>query len=356
MRLAAEELVRDPGAVQDRWSWTPGTDHSLHELLQASGGRAFETSGSGTGVPSTWWRSPDQLAQEAAVTVAALPDGIDSVVTTVAPTSLYGFALGVLTPIELRVPVRHCPVLLRDLDLEPGHTLVVTIAPGWTTGPVLPPPPPGCTVTFVHAGSMLPPRARTLVDAHEAVTLMELFGSTETGLLATRTHTAGSRNDSDPWTVVDDVLILSTDSPTGNEVPLSVRSPRIGSALPTDEPPERHTLGDWVTPISEREFCFHGRRERVTKADGRRVDLDLLEAQIGKLTDFQLSVACLPALDPVGGEVVVLEVEGDDAVARELELLLRRCAPTLPVRPRVVAVDQILRSPMGKPRPLRPAA
>ena len=354
MNQAAAALVQDPGSLPPGWSRTPAPGGSLDELLSAGGGRAFETSGSRTGQPSNWWRSADQLAREAAVTVAALPDDIDRIVTTVLPTSLYGYALGILTPLELRVPVRHQQLLLRDLDLQPGHTLVVTVAPGWCTGPSLPPPPEGCEVTYVHAGSMLPPRARTLVDAHPGTRLLELFGSTETGLLATRMHERGTGSDSDPWTIVDDVELVADDH--GAEVPLIVRSPRIGVPTQHRAPDHQHTLGDWVTVIDDHRFRFDGRRERLAKPGGRNVDLDRLEAQICEITGFRIGLACVPAMDPEGGEVVVLEVEGDQSLAREVEGVLRLTADALPVRPRVVAVDHIVRSPMGKPRPLRLAA
>jgi acyl-coenzyme A synthetase/AMP-(fatty) acid ligase len=353
---AAATLVQDPGTLAPGWSCTPAPNGSLHELLGAGGGRSFETSGSGTGEPTSWWRSADQLAREAAVTVAALPDDIDRIVTTVAPTSLYGYALGVLTPLELGVPVRHQQLLLRDLDLRPGHTLVVTVAPGWCTGPSLPPPPPGCTVTFVHAGSMLPPRARTLVDAHPDTRILELFGSTETGLLSTRLHYPGAGSDRDPWTLVDDVELVADHQGAAAEVALTVRSPRIGVPTGHGAPDPQHTLGDWVTVIDDRRFRFDGRRERLAKPGGRNVDLDRLEAQIGEITRFRIGLACVAAMDPEGGEVVVLEVEGDESLAREVEGLLRLSADVLPIRPRVVAVDHILRSPMGKPRPLRLAA
>lgn len=357
MKVSAVDLVRNPDLLPDGWSCRPSPGSSLAELLGDGRGRSFETSGSRTGCPTTWYRSPEQLAAEASITLGVLGgNSIDQVITTVEPTSLYGYALGVLTPVALGVPVRHQRVLLGDLALEPGHTLVVTVAPGWCTGPAIPPLPPGCTVTFVHAGSLLPPRARTLVDAHGETSLIELFGATEVGLIAHRVHEAHVGRDRDPWTVVDDVTMVVAHDQSPGETPLVVRSPRIASPGSRAIRRVQHTLGDWVLPVDERSFRFDGRRERLAKPGGRNINLDRLEATIGTLTGFRLQLACVTALDPIGGEVVVVEVEGDQTVALELEDLLRRSASALPVRPHVLAVDQILRSPMGKPRPLRLAA
>lgn len=135
-----------------------------------------------------------------------------------------------------------------------------------------------------------------------------------------------------------------------------MRSTRLGSTGRDEIPRQEIVLGDWITPIGPGQFRFDGRRERLAKPGGRPVNLDLLEAQIGALTGFRLSLACVPAFDPVGGEQVVLEVEGSQNLARDVEALLRTTADALPVRPRVVAVRRIVRSPMGKPRPMRLAA
>lgn len=70
---AAERLLADPGGLSPGWSCAPTPGASLDEMLEVAGARSFETSGSWTGVPSTWWRSPAQLAREAAMTIAALP-------------------------------------------------------------------------------------------------------------------------------------------------------------------------------------------------------------------------------------------------------------------------------------------
>lgn len=342
--VAVDELVRRR-ALPKRWSADPSALalQDREQVVAALGVVGFTTSGT-TGVATTWYRTGTQLVDEARATIAALPHGIDSVITTVEPSTLYGFALGVLVPVILGVPVRREPLLLSGHRLAGAHTLVVSVAPGWRTGTALPTPNGAGEVTFVHAGSMLPTIALDVVAAASRARLVELFGTTEAGLIAARDGGELA------WSVVDDVEIFpGGDLPSG-EAPLVVASRRIGAVSPGEEPPASIRLGDWVEPVSRREFRFGGRRERIAKPNGRLVDLDALEDRVWAIAPVGIDLACVVVPDSRVGEDVVLLVAGADDDVDVLSRALRRASSELQFVPRVERVAAIDRSAMGKVR------
>jgi acyl-coenzyme A synthetase/AMP-(fatty) acid ligase len=95
------------------------------------------------------------------------------------------------------------------------------------------------------------------------VPVVEVYGSTETGGIATRNRSLGEDNFT-PFPTIDWRI-------TGHR--LSLRSPYISPDLPVDKD-GFFIANDRVEAMGEKEFSLQGRADNVTKVGGKRVDLE----------------------------------------------------------------------------------
>lgn len=203
-------------------------------------------------------------------------------------------------------------------------------------------------VTIVHSTASLPEAglklSRRLCGA--CLHFVELFGSTETGLVATRELVDGSE---DAWRLANDVEFADQEEHPG-EAFLRIRSPRI--ARPSGgRRPEVWQLDDFVRKTTPRTFRFEGRRAHIVKINGQRVNLERVEESLRRVLPCR-DLACVPVRDDVRGEnfELLLVPHTRDIHAEEIRA---RCSEVLPkyFRPkRICVVDEIARGPMGKPR------
>lgn len=356
MRPPLDQLLENPADLPPTWAHDTSNLSRDHRraLLREARPVHFTTSGS-SGPPVAWERIGEQLLAEAEATAAALPNDLEAVITIVAPTSVYGHALGVELGILLGLPTRR--VSMRAAPVGPGdHVLVVTTPIVWRRAGFLPITRPGQRTTFVHAGAVLPPVARARVDELSDAVLVEFYGATECGLIGFRRHGAGVDR-ATPWTAAADVRIqagpLSSTAVAGDEAPIVVTSPRVGRPVGG---PVRDTvqLSDWIEALPRGTFRFEGRRDRICKPNGVAVDLDDLEDVLWSLASDHLDLACLPAVQHDQGEVIEVHVTGPDEEIEAFRQLVRH--HRVPGSPRVVPVAAIDRSPMGKVRSPRTAA
>jgi acyl-coenzyme A synthetase/AMP-(fatty) acid ligase len=187
--------------------------------------------------------------------------------------------------------------------------------------------------------------ARRVADGHAPVKLHELFGSTETGLVATRE--VSGRHDP-PWELARDVTFAEPPT-TVRPVRLAVAGPRL--ARPPGRPrPARHTLTDEVEPLDDRRFRLVGRSTRLIKLGGRRVDLDAVEASLRHVLDCR-DLACAGLRDDLRAESYELlvvphrgrVVDLGEVRRKAREALGRGCEPR-----RVRVVAELARSGTGK--------
>lgn len=178
--------------------------------------------------------------------------------------------------------------------------------------------------------------------------MVEVLGSTEAGGTATRRWRTG---EPPAWTLFRDVSF--TDSVRaaagrGEEVPLGIHSPRL--AFRPDGPPPAYFEGDdRITPLDERTFLFAGRRGRLVKVNGRRLNLDELEHALRDLIDCR-DLAIRTVADAMIGEHVELHlVLHPGATLADIDL--KGAYARMGVRPKAVhVVDRIERSALGKVR------
>lgn len=178
---------------------------------------------------------------------------------------------------------------------------------------------------------------------------MEILGSTEAGGIATRSWRGG---DPPPWTLFPDVTWAARPGPDAGEVPLVVRSPRLAHRPGAARPEVWHT-DDHVEPVDERTFRFAGRRNRLVKVNGRRINLDEVEQQLRPRLDTE-DLAVVPVADPMIGEHLdLLLVLRPGTTLADLDLVAVNAL--IGVRPRKVRVlPRIARSKPEKSAGSRP--
>ncbi|WP_370947301.1 long-chain fatty acid--CoA ligase [Amycolatopsis sp. cg5] len=293
----------------------------------------IKTSGS-TGEATTWRRTREQLVSEAGM-LAGLWCGrrIDAVLAFAPPAHLYGMLTTVLVPAMLGVPVWYQPGFDVGMPEISPRGLGVGAIP-WTFRILARHPEFLSTVdelSILHSTATLPPEARDL-PAPDDVLITEIFGSTETGGIA---HRDG---EDAPWTLFDDVKLLGADS---GEVPLVVAGPRLAGEL------TEWRTDDFVEVVDARRFRFLGRRGRLCKINGLRVDLDTVQRELAERVPCE-DLACFPVRDTLRGESFTVRVVG---TAPELPQAVRAAAKELGLNPQSVElVERIDRSETGKLR------
>jgi acyl-coenzyme A synthetase/AMP-(fatty) acid ligase len=272
---------------------------------------AFATSGS-TGEPVSWLRTAEQIVAEARLLAElTAPDDVDGVVCFAPPRHLYGYLMGLALPQLLGVPCWYV-----SLTESPKRVVSRLRRPVIATVPAamatlsrsLPALRRLDEVVLVHGSAVLPPDAGRIVAALDGrARMVELFGSTETGLVASRA-TAGA-----PWTPATDVAVAAGQA--GVPEQLRVRSPRLAHR-PGGTVPAELKLDDIVTVRPDGTFDWHGRRSRMVKVNGRRVYLDEIEAFLRDAAPGAVS-RCEAHPDDLRGEwfTVLVDSAGSQGLA-----------------------------------------
>lgn len=298
-----------------------------------------KTSGS-TGQQRAWSRTPAQLLSETAQLAALWQDRrVDMVLASAPPAHFYGLLTTLLLPLRLGVPVYYMPDFHAALPDVTGRGVGVTAIP-WTfriLSRSLDALASAAEISVLHSTAKLPLEASEFVAGLDTVdvAITEIFGSTETGGIASRRLPAAE------WTLFDDVTL---EHDGVGEVPLVVSGPRLADGL------HRWQTDDSIDMVGGRKFLFLGRRTRLRKINGVRVNLDEVEELLRAAAPCA-DLACVPIDDPLRGEsfsvlAVPVEPARDDLVSR-----VRIAAKSLRLAPHEVRiVARIDRSETGKLR------
>ena len=248
----------------------------------------------------------------------ALPQGA-MIIATAPPQHLYGLLFRVLWPLASGRPF-GARTWLRPEELLPRlatHDTSVLVA------------------TPVHLRRLagrrelraLRERLRLVVssggplDADTAASLaadlghapLEVFGSTETGGVATRRQ--DERGVETPWTPLPGVQVDGGDA----SGPLVVRSPFVSVGATTDDGRQAFTMGDLVAPLADGRFRLLGRADRTVKIGEKRLHLPDMESRLRE--HAFVSEAALVTVEQAGEQrsavVVVPSREGAAALADE---------------------------------------
>lgn len=361
--FSPEELIAagfDSPEVTDRpwtvrWDRCPGgaAERVLSALPDSV---SFATSGT-TGRSRTWSRSRESLWAEVSMLARLVgPHRPRAALCSVHPRHLYGALSSVLLPARLGIPAWYRPDFLGSLppaDVADGW--LVTAIPwtfsllrrssSWVRA--------AGRVTVLHASGMIPDAALAFLEeaGPDRARVVEVFGATESGGVATRQWSAGSPPD---WSLIDDVSFAEPLRPGEGEVSLHVRSPRLAHE-PGEPAPRSCLLDDHVERLGERTFRFSGRRTRLVNVNGRRLNLDRLEDLLTPITGCR-DLAVRPVTDPMIGEHIELYLVLDEGYAL-VDLDLPAAFARIGVRPRRVrVVDEIDRTEIGKYRRVQQSA
>lgn len=269
----------------------------------------FHTSGSTT-EPVRWTRTPAQLWEE----VGAIADLVEwrrpQALLSFAPSShLYGAVVTATLAARLSTPMWYIAPGDTVIPMGQGKRWVVAAVP--FTFQLLRRKPEWLEaardVTMLHSTAMLPKTARVFLSGQhpERVRLVEVFGSTETGAVASRTWNG---DEGQSWTLLPDVEFA--EEHLSGEALLAVAGPRIANR-PDGEPLRQWTMDDYIVRRGDREFCFEGRRNRLIKINGRRVDLASVERALRDEVPCR-DIVCYAVRDAVRGETFDVHVVPSD--------------------------------------------
>lgn len=317
---------------------------------------AFYTSGS-TGAPKRVEKTLAQLEAEVAAldtvwgdTVAGAP-----VLATVAHQHVYGMTFRLLWPLAAGRPfAARAHEVWETLLAELPAGAVVVSSPAHLTrlGGIDPLPAAGRPRMVLTAGAPLP--ADAAADAARVFGLLptEIFGSTETGAIATRRQLAADT----PWQPLPGNRVQAD-----AEGRLALASPWVD---PAAWPAAWYTGEDLIEPLPDGGFRLLGRADRVAKIEGKRVGLPEVERLLASSPWVsEAAVVALGAETPELGAAVVPSALGRAELVRlgpfRFGRLLRRGladALEAPARPRRWRfVDALPTAAMGK-RPDRTVA
>lgn len=338
-------LARLPGGfdrvVDD--GFEPGAGVWCQELGAAPPDVHFYTSGS-TGEAKCVERSLRQLDDEIAALNALwggrLADA--AALATVPHQHVYGLIFKLLWPLVAGRPFFTCRHdLWEDLLAEtpPGAVLVTSPAHLTRLGGLSPLPPGRRPRMILSAGAALPEAAAMEARHLFGVPVTEIYGSTETGAIATRTRDGGET----AWMPLPGYRVARNDAGL-------LRLGTGGGAV---------EIADRIEELGEGGFRLLGRADRIAKIEGKRIALDEVERALTDLPEVAAAVAVVVASRTVMAAVVVLSSTGRAAQAGlgnfRFSRVLRRALSArldpagIPRRWRFV--DALPTTAMGKLRP-----
>ena len=240
------------------------------------------TSGS-SGTPKCIEKTVGLMDREAEVTTrlfGAVTEGA-VVQSTVDPRHLYGLTFNIWFAFSAGRPIATTRRVYQEQLLTLPHPVALITTPTFmrmleTTlaAPVLP--------FVLSAGGPLSDEAKATLTAWSPSTIYEIYGSTETGVVASRAHESNAlANAQTPdWTLIDEAML----SETADGWVLT------STLLPTGV----MTLDDQLKLTGERTFHLLGRRDRVVKIGEVRLSLTEIERVVERT--LGLVIRALPVV------------------------------------------------------------
>ena len=298
--------------------------------------------GGSTGAARIWSKTTGNLFGEARFMAARYRiEKEDIILATITPYHIYGLLFSVLIPLfaGARV-VGDSPSFPAEISDSVSHhkaTILATVPAHYRAlnGRGL---HSSLRLAFSSAG-MLPEEDNQLFYRKNNVPVVEIYGSTETGGLASRNRAAGE--------------VFFTPLPPVQwkieQERLYVQSPFLSPDIETDQG-GWFLSGDRVHQQDSNSFSLHGRADAVTKVAGERVDLD----EIRELLQQQAGVAecvVIPLPDSSGrGNRIAALVRGeqDPLDLAPIKLVLSVTLEPAAMPKKILVVPQIPITANGK--------
>lgn len=292
----------------------PAASYRFGPLDIERGKVVFHTSGS-TGAPKLIEKPLWMLQRESDAIDQAFGAhlGIGPVHATVSHQHLYGLAFRLLWPLAAGIPFdAESDAVWETLlpKLHSGTAVVSSPAHLARLAGLDALPPSRAPILILSAGAPLPAEAAKTCQTLLGCLPTEIFGSTETGAIATRRQIDGN----EAWTSLPDTEIR-----VDARHRMAVRTPYVDGWQQTE---------DVIEPLSGG-FRFLGRSDRIVKVEGKRVSLPAIEAALELLPLVaEAAVVALPGLPMRLGGLLVLTEEGRAQLAAlgpfQFNRLLRR--------------------------------
>jgi acyl-coenzyme A synthetase/AMP-(fatty) acid ligase len=295
------------------------------------------TSGS-TGTPEAQVKTLRQLARGAQVLAARIDQdvpggvaGLGQIVCSVAPQHMFGLETSVMLPLVTGTPAREGKPLLPG-DVSATFDRIASHA-AWIATPLHLRAFAQSGMTLANARMLLVstmPLSQSLAvqaESFSCAPVLEIYGSTETGVLAMRRTACESR-----WRPVEDVQIEPQEEGT------TVHGSHFASP---------RTLADQVELHADDTFALLGRRGDIIKIAGRRASLANLNLCLQNFPGLGDGVLHLPAAGSDTQRVVLIHA-GPSLDRTEVRRWLRERMDPVFVPREIIQVDKLPRTSSGK--------
>ncbi|WP_247421578.1 AMP-binding protein [Ralstonia pseudosolanacearum] len=303
----------------------------------------FTSGSTGTPVPhrKTWGALVEGVRASAA-RLGLLDAHACTLVGTVPPQHMYGFESTVLLalvgglafsnrlpfyPADIRAALEAVPQP-RVLVTSPIHLRALL-----SSERALP-----AAALVLSATAPLPEPLAHEAEARLAAPLIEIYGSTETGQIATRRTAQGAT-----WHLQPGIRLEARAGTPDEDGPVTWAS---GAHLDAPVP-----MGDTLEPIDDTHFLLHGRKTDLINIAGKRTSLAYLNHQLNAIPGVEDGVFFMPSAADHGNEpparLAALVVAPGLAAADLLHALRERIDPAFLPRP-LLLVEALPRDATGK--------
>lgn len=260
------------------------------------------TSGS-TGLPQKVIKPIRCLEAESQWLAHCFGDTLNSArfVASVAPHHMYGLTFGLMLPMSLGRPFYAANLEYHEqlVELAQDHALALVSSPAFLQRMDSHLAAVACAQIFSAGGVLLAEDAAN-VARHCGVWPIEIYGTTESGIIANRKQ---QKPDS-PWTLFEKVTLI--EHPEDQFSVLSEWVPQ----------PEGVFLGDTLHLLPDgKRFGLAGRKDRIVKIAEQRISLDEIEARllaIKQITDVSVLTLQIKGRLYIAAAVVLSEPEPQD--------------------------------------------
>jgi acyl-coenzyme A synthetase/AMP-(fatty) acid ligase len=294
--------------------------------------------GGSTGTPQVWSKSWENIFCEGLFLAKTYGvSGKDCILATIPPYHIYGLLFSVILPlVSGATVVNETPSFPNEIVRVAEETQVTLLASVPAHYRVLRDKTMKLRLAFSSAG-MLDAKDNEIFSQQNSNGIVEVYGSTETGGIATRNRSLGEAFFTPfptiAWKIIDSRL--------------AVHSPFISSDLPVDAT-GFFTTNDRVDARGSGHFSLEGRTDTVTKVGGKRVDLEeislLIKHEAG-VTDC--AVMALPESGGRGHRIGAL-IQGDTANTKMIKKKLADSLELYALPRRIKKIDQIPMTKNGK--------
>jgi acyl-coenzyme A synthetase/AMP-(fatty) acid ligase len=311
-------------------SWEPLLPSDMHAV------KLF-TSGS-TGAPKVVTKSVANLLDEARAIATEFNWPAGPVVAGVPPQHLYGLTFSILLPwVTGNAWVDDMPRypgdVLHALQHNGGKTLIsvpaqyqATLEDGTDLHGIL----------CVSAAAPLPGSLARQWQQQHGTNILEIYGSTETGVIGHRQHTF-----TDIWQAFPQVNLAAEQDLL-----------KVGSPFISDEFPDGFLTADRVRLTEQGRFQLLGRADTIVKIAGKRVSLTNIEDSIRACPGVaEAAVIAVPAKGVVRDMAIWAAVVADGSYPlspRQVQADLRGKLDGIEIPRRILVVDRLPRTISGK--------